>query len=160
MRIRSFVDSDLPTLVELTIETFGPFYEGYVREVMGEAVFAHQHGHWAQDYRDDVPTLYNPAAGKHVAVAEVDDSIAGYVAWRPGERPRSGEIYLLAVRASQRRQHVGRDLCEYAIAAMKADGAEVVSIGTGGDDFHAPARAFYESLGCVKLPVAVYFREL
>jgi hypothetical protein len=43
---------------------------------------------------------------------------------------------------------------------MRAEHAEYVEIGTGGDDFHAPARAFYESLGCVKLPVAVYFREL
>jgi len=27
-----------------------------------------------------------------------------------------------------------------------------VEIGSGGDDFHTPARVFYESLGCIQLP--------
>ena len=43
---------------------------------------------------------------------------------------------------------------------MRAENADYVEIGTGGDTFHAPARAFYESLGCTQLPLAVYFREL
>ena len=41
---------------------------------------------------------------------------------------------------------------------MRAQGAEV-DIGTGGDGFHVPARAD-ESLGCIKFPLAVYFRTL
>ncbi|QEU90176.1 hypothetical protein [Streptomyces kanamyceticus] len=39
-------------------------------------------------------------------------------------------------------------------------GAEVVEIDTGGDRFHAPARALYEALGCTPLPRTVYFRQL
>jgi hypothetical protein len=31
----------------------------------------------------------------------------------------------------------------------------VVEVGTGGDDFHAPARALYESLRFHLVPVAV-----
>ncbi|MFJ6853057.1 hypothetical protein ACIQM3_21460 [Streptomyces sp. NPDC091271] len=42
-----------------------------------------------------------------------------------------------------------------AFGEMRKLGAEVVEIGTGGDPFHAPARALYESLGCVHIPVAV-----
>lgn len=107
MRVRPFADSDLPRLIELTIETFRPFFEGHVRPLLGDEVFRHQHGQWEQDYRDELPTLHNPAAGRHVAVAEVGGAIAGFVAWAPDVRPRSGQIYLLAVSSSHRRQGGG-----------------------------------------------------
>ena len=40
MRIRSFLQHDLARLTELTIETFGPFYEGSFRPLVGEVVQA------------------------------------------------------------------------------------------------------------------------
>jgi ribosomal protein S18 acetylase RimI-like enzyme len=120
-------------LIELTIETFRPFYEGYVHLLLGEEVFQHQHGRWEQDYRDEIPALHDPAAGRHVAVAQTGESIAGYVSWKPGEKPNSGQIYLLAVSPPHRRRHVGRQLCLHAIHQMKADGVEFVEIGSDSD---------------------------
>jgi ribosomal protein S18 acetylase RimI-like enzyme len=160
IHIRPFAVSDLPRLIELTIETFRPFYEGYVHSLLGDEVFQHQHGQWEQDYRDEVPTLHDPAAGRHVAVAQIGESIAGYVAWKPGEKPRSGRIDLLAVSSSHRRQHVGRQLCLHAIKEMKADAVEFVGIGTGDDAFHAAARTLYESLGFTKIPIAGYLKRI
>ncbi len=55
---------------------------------------------------------------------------------------------------------MGAALCEHAFAQMRMLGAEVVEIGTGGDSFHAPARALYERLGFVPLPVVAYYRQL
>lgn len=43
---------------------------------------------------------------------------------------------------------------------MRAAGVQVVELGTGGDEFHAPARRLYESLGFSLVPVAVYLRAL
>lgn len=43
---------------------------------------------------------------------------------------------------------------------MKATGVNVVGIGTGEDDFHAPARALYESLGLTKIPIAAYLGKV
>jgi ribosomal protein S18 acetylase RimI-like enzyme len=160
MDIRPFEDRDLPCLVEITLHTFRPFYENYVRPLLGEDVFRHQHGQWEQDYREQVPALHDPATGRHVAVAEIDGGVVGYVAWRPGERPHSGQIDLLAVSPSQRRHAVGRRLCLHAISAMKADGVEVVGIGTGDDAFHAAARALYEDLGFIKIPIAGYLKRI
>jgi hypothetical protein len=51
-------------------------------------------------------------------------------------------------------------LLEHAFAHMKDRAVEVVSIGTGGDWFHAPARALYESVGCKPFPSVTYFKEL
>jgi ribosomal protein S18 acetylase RimI-like enzyme len=160
MRVRPFVDSDLQTLIDLTIETFRPFYEGYARPLLGDEVFHHQHGQWEQDYRTEVPTLHDPGAGRRVAVAQIGAAIAGYIAWQRDERPHSGRIYLLAVLPSHRRQQVGRQLCLHAIQEMQADGVEFVGVGTGDDAFHTAARALYEGLGFIKIPTAAYLKKI
>jgi hypothetical protein len=48
----------------------------------------------------------------------------------------------------------------WSIKAAERHGEVVVSIGTGGDDFHAPARALYESLGFTPFPTVNYTRAL
>jgi len=160
MHIRPFADRDLPSLINLTIETFRPFFEGYVHPLLGDEVFRHQHGQWEQDYRDELPSLHDPAAGRHVAVAQIEAGIAGYVAWQPGDRPASGQIAMLAVSSSQRHHGVGRSLCLHAIHEMKADHIDFVGIGTGDDAFHTAARGLYESLGFTKIPIAGYLRRI
>ena len=160
MHIRTFTQPDLALITELTIETFGPFYENYFRPLVGEVVFANQHGAWREDYRVQVAQLHDPEQHKFVAVAESDGTIFGYVAWSVDPARRNASLSHLAVAAEQRRNHAGTALCEHAFGEMRALGAEVVEIGTGADPFHAPARALYERLGCTQLPIAVYYREL
>lgn len=160
MLIRPFVQRDLEPVTELTIATFRPFYEDHFRPLVGQMVFANQHGDWRGDYRTQLAELHSPEQHKHVAVAEVNDAIAGYVAWSVAPDQRNASVTLLAVAPEHRRHSVGTALCEHAFTEMRALGAEVVEIGTGGDPFHAPARALYERLGCTPLPVTVYYRQL
>jgi ribosomal protein S18 acetylase RimI-like enzyme len=160
MLIRPFVQPDLTRLIALTIETFRPFYEDSFRPLVGEVVFANQHGNWRDDYRTQVAELHDPDQHRYVAVAEVDGAVAGYVAWNVDPARRNGSITHLAVSAEHRRHHTGTALCEHAFDEMRNLGVEVVEIGTGGDPFHAPARALYERLGCTMLPIAVYYRQL
>lgn len=160
MHIRGFVQHDLTPLTELTIETFRPFYEDVFRPLVGEAVFANRHGDWRDDYRKQVAELHAPERDMYVAVAETEDGIAGYVAWSVDPARRNGSVTILAVTDEHRRRHVGTALCEHAFEEMRILGAEAVEIGTGGDSFHAPARALYERLGCTPLPVTVYYRQL
>jgi ribosomal protein S18 acetylase RimI-like enzyme len=160
MLIRSYVQHDLTPVTDLTIETFRPFYEDSFRPVVGEVVFANQHGKWRDDYREQVAGLHDPSQYRYVAIAEAGGAIAGYVAWSVDPARRNATVTILAVAAGHRRHHVGTALCEHAFDAMRTLGAEVVSIGTGGDPFHAPARALYERLGCTPFPTAVYYRQL
>ena len=160
MQLRSFVQQDLTRVIDLTIETFGPFYEEYFRPVVGEIVFARQHGGWRDDYRKLVPSLHDPVNGKHVVVAESDGSIVGYVGWNVDPERERGEIEIVAVCLEHRGRRIGAALCEHALADMKARGARIVEIAAGGDGFHAPARMLYERLGCTPYPVTVYFKEL
>jgi ribosomal protein S18 acetylase RimI-like enzyme len=158
--IRSLFQHDLARITDLTVETFRPFYEDSFLPLMGDVIFANQHGNWRDDYRQQVAELHDPDQHKHVAVAELDGAIAGYVAWNVSPARRNGEITHLAVAVEHRRHHVGTALCEHVFGEMRALGAEVATIGTGADAFHAPARALYERLGCTMLPVAVYYRQL
>jgi ribosomal protein S18 acetylase RimI-like enzyme len=123
-------------------------------------IFANQHGNWRDDYRKQVAELHDPKRHKYVAVAEIGGVIAGYVAWNVDPVRGNGQIEILAVAPEHRRERVGTGLCEHAFGEMRRLGARVVQIGTGGDSFHAPARALYERLGCIQLPVAVYYRQL
>ena len=160
MLIRSFDESDRARLTELTIETFRPIFEDVYPALLGEVIFANQWRNWREDYHTEVAGLHDPQAHKFVAVAEVDGAIAGYTGWRVDPDTKYACIEILAVDAGHRRSHVGAALCEHAFAQMRALGAEMVEIRTGADDFHTPARALYESLGCIQYPTAAYYREL
>ncbi|HUX05596.1 MAG TPA: GNAT family N-acetyltransferase [Acidimicrobiales bacterium] len=160
MYVRPFADSDLRILIDLTVETFRPFYEGYVRALLGEEIFQHQHGEWEREYHDELPTLLDPTAGRFIAVGVIDDAVEDLVSWKFGGRPHHGEIYLLAVASTHRDRRLGRVLCEYAIQHMKAAGVGVVGIGTGDDAFHYAARMLYEDLGFTKIPVAAYLKRI
>ena len=162
MHIRPFIEADLPALVELTVETFRPLFEDQVRPAYGKELFELHHGRWQQDYRDEIPTLDDPAAGRWIAVAESGGAPVGLVAWSiDTARPDHGRIQLLAVSQPHRRADIGRRLCEHALEALKAGGVKVVELGTGGEDtFHAPARALYESLGFLRVPIAGYIKRI
>jgi ribosomal protein S18 acetylase RimI-like enzyme len=105
-------------------------------------------------------TLHEPATRRWIAVAEADGAIAGLVAWNIAGRRDHGRIYRLAVSQPYRRGQVGRQLCLQALEVMKADGVEVVELGTGEDTVHTAARALYESLGFTKVPIAGYIKRI
>jgi len=160
VHFRSSAPHDFSTLLDLTVRVFEPFYEKSFRPLLGETVYAVQHGAWRSDYRQELRSLLEPAPGNGFSVAEEDGVLLGYIAWHTDPVRGHGEITLLAVDAEHRGRGIARALCEHAMDRMRRDGARIVEISTGGDDFHAPARALYEELGCTPIPVAVYFKEL
>ncbi|WP_433214870.1 GNAT family N-acetyltransferase [Microtetraspora malaysiensis] len=160
MSIRPLSDTDLTAIIALAVDVFGPFHEQSFRPAVGETVFVNQDADWRQDYARQIPHLHAPAEHRQVAVAEVAAEVAGFVAWTASPDARNGEITHLVVAAAHRRARLGTALCEHAFAQLRLAGAEVVRIGTGGDDFHAPARRLYESLGCTAFPLVTYYRLL
>jgi ribosomal protein S18 acetylase RimI-like enzyme len=118
------------------------------------------HGDWREDYHQQVRGLHDPDAHKWVAVAELDGVVVGFVAWQVDPVKRYGQVEFLLVDQRHRRQAIAEQLCAHAFADLRARDIHVVEIGTGGDPFHAPARAFYESLGMTSFPVVYYYKEL
>lgn len=159
MLIRDYQESDLPVLVDLTIDAFRPLFEHDLPAIWGREVVAHDHPHWEDDYRRQVPSLHDPAAGKIITIAEENEDILGYVGWDVS-RGTSGQLEMVTVRESARGRGVARALCEHVLDRMRTHNITVVHIGTGGDPFHAPARALYESLGFRGWPTCDYARVL
>jgi hypothetical protein len=75
MLIRPFIAQDEQTVLDLTLDTFEPFYEGSFRPLMGEVIFAVQHADWREEYARTVRRLHEPGAGKYLDVAEVAGSL-------------------------------------------------------------------------------------
>ncbi|MDA3645071.1 GNAT family N-acetyltransferase [Saccharopolyspora indica] len=160
MDIRPLDPADPPALLDLAVTAFGPFFEDSFRPHVGETVFANRHGDWREDYRRHLAGLHDPDGGKFAAVARADGQVAGFVGWVLQATERHGEIDILAVSPAHRRLGIGAALAEHAMAHLRAAGVEVISIGTGGDDFHAPARALYESLGFTPFPNVSYTKAV
>lgn len=93
-------------------------------------------------------------------VAEVGGLVVGFVARTVNRTKRHGDVEFVAVDDEYRRRGVASALCQRVFDAMGQDEVEVVAIATGGDPFHAPARAFCERLGMTPVPVVVYFKDL
>jgi GNAT superfamily N-acetyltransferase len=160
MRIRPAEQGDLPVLVELTIEAFRPLFEEHWPALMDPVVFAHDHGRWEQDYRAQVPGFLAPERNRFVTLAEDDGGILGYTGWNVAEDGVAGHLEMVAVRPDAVRRGVGRALGRAALDRLRERGVTVVHVGTGGDDFHAPARALYESLGFTGVPAVDFSRAL
>jgi ribosomal protein S18 acetylase RimI-like enzyme len=158
MHIRDCTPSDIPALVELTIATFRPLLTGTLVDLRPE-VTEHDHGRWEDDYRAEVPAMFAPDQDRFITLAEHEGQVLGYVGWSTTNNS-SGRLEMVAVHPDARRRGVARALCTAAIAQLQQRGIAVVHIGTGGDDFHAPARALYESLGFIPYPTVDYARAL
>ena|SRR3712207_4289329 len=159
MKIRDCSPSDVPALVDLTIETFRPLFEEHLPRQLGPRVFAHDHGDWEGAYRTQVPTFYEPDHDRFITLAEEEGQIVGYVGWNVTDRD-SARLDMVAVHPTAQRRGVGTALCRHVLEQLRSREVAVVHIGTGGDTFHAPARRLYESLGFTAYPVMDYTKAL
>jgi len=80
--------------------------------------------------------------------------------WLGGVTCEPGEVVLLAVHPEFQKRGIATQLNEAALDAMKAVGAKLAIVETGGDDGHAPARRAYEKAGYTGLPIVRYFKDL
>jgi ribosomal protein S18 acetylase RimI-like enzyme len=159
VNIRDFQTSDLPGLVDLTIEAFRPLFEQHLPDQLPPQVFVHDHGDWEGDYRREVPTFHDPSNERFITLAEEEGRFLGYVGWNITEGD-SGRLEMVAVHPVTQRRGVGTALCRDVMERLRSRGVTVVHIGTGGDAFHAPARRLYESLGFTGYPVVDYTKAL
>lgn len=159
MHIRNYAPNDFDQLMDITLETFRPFYEKSFPALMDHDLHLveHQHGHWREDYQQQLAILLGKG---HCLVAAEGPSLLGYVIWRPDQRADHAHVEILAVSPTTRRSGVGQSLMEAAMDQMRADGRQFVELGTDGDWFHAPARALYERLGFRAVPLVAYLRRI
>ncbi|MFE7480549.1 GNAT family N-acetyltransferase [Streptomyces sp. NPDC057552] len=158
VHIRPFEARDLDSVVELSLRAWVPVYESFAK-VLGPEVFQRQYPDWRASQRSEVEEACT--GGKaHVWVAEAEAKVAGFVAVVLEPDGDAGAVELLAVDPECQGRHVGTTLTEFATTWMKEAGVALVSIWTGGDPGHAPARRTYEKAGYTALPLVRYYKAL
>ncbi len=72
--------------------------------------------------------------------------------------PWAGRIYLNAVNADCPGEGLGEKLYAFALRRMKEAGMKLATVGTSGDDAHAPARRAFEKVefAAAILPLNLY----
>jgi ribosomal protein S18 acetylase RimI-like enzyme len=158
-QIRPFEDRDAQAVVDLSLRTWAPVFAS-LEQVLGSEIFKRMHPDWREDQQRAVEDICT-AQRKRVWVAEVDGTVAGFVAIELHHPERSmGEISMLAVDPDYQGGGIGTALTEFALERLEEAGMKVAMVETGGDPGHAAARRTYEKAGYVLLPIARYFKNL
>lgn len=158
--IRAYAPSDLPDLHTIRAAAFAPVFASF-RSIVGPEIAALGLATSEQEQADLLDSIAKPDSGHAIAVAEVNGARVGFVSWKPDIAPGVGEITLNAVHPDQGGRGIGTALYEHALAALKAGGMKLATVGTGGDPSHAPARRTYEKVGfSVHIPSIYMYRKL
>ena len=158
--IRAYAPDDLATLHAIRAAAFAPVFASF-RDIVGPEIATLGLATAEQEQAELLDAIAKPDSGHGIAVAEVNSAIAGFVSWKPSTAPGIGEITLNAVHPHYGGKGVGTALYDHALAALKAAGMQLATVGAGGDPSHAPARRAYEKAGfSVNLPSIYMYRRL
>ncbi len=157
-RIRSLQAADIEAVVEFSLRAWEPVFASFAR-VLGSKVYQQVYPDWRASQAKTVETVCRDDKAM-VSVAEVDGRPVGYVAVYLDVDAGSGEIDMLAVDPEAQGAGIGTALTDYAVEQMRAAGVALASVGTGGEEGHAPARRTYEKAGFVGLPLVRYYKKL
>ena len=128
------------------------------KKLMGDDLYGHFFDQWQDKKRNSVITKLESGNGY---IALVDGEVAGFITYHMDFETKNGEIWENAVDSDYKGMGIGTKLYEFVMIIMKENGMEYITVTTGGDDGHAPARRAYEKAGFEKfLPSVKYFKKL
>lgn len=157
--MRPYAKADYRRVLDICIKAFEPIHAGF-EQALGARIFELHYHDWRWQYAKTIRGI--PAAGDEtrVFVAELDGFVAGFVFTMVDKKRKTGEIGLNAVDPKWQGRGIGRAMYAFALEDLKERGAAVVSVGTGGDAAHEPARRAYEALGFDKAIPGMYLFKL
>ena len=158
--IRSFEESDLDAIVELSLRAWEPVFES-LRDVLGEPIFDRLHRPDWRTVQADAVRSSCTSEDRDVFVAVADEGPVGFAtivlnAFHEG----MGVVEMIAVDPVYQRRGIATQLMDRSAEHMREQGMDIAALETGGDRGHAPARAMYESSGYTALPGVRYLKLL
>ena len=160
MDIRSFEESDLDAIVDLSLRAWEPVFES-MRRVLGDAIFARLHRPEWRAVQAEAVRLTCTTDERVVYVPVADGRPVGFAAVAlDAFHDRMGVVDVIAVDPDYQHRGIATRLMERSVEHMRAHGMDIAAVGTGGDEGHRPARALYESLGYTALPGVRYLKLL
>jgi ribosomal protein S18 acetylase RimI-like enzyme len=158
LHIRPLCDSDVETVVELSLAAWEPVFESFQR-ILGPRIYPLIYPDWRKSQTEGVEGVCRDGEKTTVWVAEHAGAVVGFIAYE-FHKDDTAEVILLAVHPDHQNLGIGTALNAFALERMKAGGAKYAVVGTGGDPGHAPARRSYEKAGYTGLPLVRYYRDL
>lgn len=157
--IREATQDDFDALAHLTVLAFEPVFDSFA-ELLGPEIFPVVYPDWRVEQRGHVEAAYKNDEVT-VMMADADGTAAGLITYAFNHETKIGEVQFLAVHPEYQNAGIGTQLNEFVTQKMAAVGMKVVTVGTGGDRSHAPARRVYEKAGfTAALPSVYYFKKL
>lgn len=157
--IRPVAPDEIDELVELALAAWAPVFRSFER-LLGDGIYSQLYPDWRASQQATVEAICRDAADITTWVADLDGTIAGFVAFSLNHEAGEGEVELLAVHPSHQNRGIGTALNRAVLAEMKERGMKRAVAGTGGDPGHAPARRSYEKAGYRAFPQARYYQDL
>ena len=135
---------------------------GVYADLIGEELHDVFFDNWQGNVDNGFVASFVTAMGENRAfVAKDEDKVVGFAYYRALEEHKTANIGYSAVRPEYKKKGIGSMLYQKMMDSMKAEGFQYVSVSTGLDDAHAPARKAYERAGFQKnLPSVRYFQKL
>jgi ribosomal protein S18 acetylase RimI-like enzyme len=151
LSIRGYRPEDLPTIKQLTLDSFaGVTLEQNVEDKLGQL-----HGHdwrWRKARHLDEDAAVHPAG---IFVAELQGRIVGYITTRLDPEAGRGRIPNLAVASELRGQGLGRQLIEHALDYFRREGLVYAMIETMAQN--EIGNRLYPSCGFIEVARQVHF---
>lgn len=157
--LRAFDEADLPALHRVREAAFAPVFASF-RSIVGAEIAAIAFARAEVDQGTHLDEICANGSGHQVLVVSASASpeaggagahggatVVGFVAFSVDSAARTGEIGLNAVHPDWAGRGIGTWMYQEALSRMKAAGAAVATVGTGGDSSHAAARRAYAKAG-------------
>jgi len=147
--------ADIEAACEIAVEAWTPIREVFRRE-LGDELYEAYFTDWQTAKKKAVTQELLSGRGY---VTKQNGKVVAFISYRM--EGNKGVIGTNAVSPEARGHGLGTKQYEFVFDRMREEGAEFVSVHTGGDDGHAPARRAYEKAGFQEfLPSRVYYKKL
>jgi len=157
IKIISAEEKYIDQAIKIAIDAWTPIREEF-RRLLGDEIYASQFTDWQTKKAESVKGQLLSGKG-YVALSE--DKVLGFISYMIHKDTNTGEILANAVSLDARGIGVGTMMYNFVTDKMKSEGVKFVTVHTGLDDAHAPARRAYEKAGfSLSLPSVQYYKKL
>lgn len=158
--IRLFVSGDFQKLDEIRKAAFAPVFSSF-REIVGDKIAPFAFVNAEHEQAAHLEKICAPDASQQVYVVERQGEPVAFFSISLDHKSKVGELGLNAVHPDCQGAGIAAWMYSQALDRMKQAGMAVATVGTGGDDSHAPARRAYQKAGFnIGLPSIFLYKAL
>jgi GNAT superfamily N-acetyltransferase len=159
IQIRPYTEADIEAIVELSLLAWEPVFTAW-QQILGPKIYPLAvYPDWRKSQKEEVEK-YCRNEKFLTWVAVVEEKVVGFLVYELNQETKVGEVHMLAVHPAHQNQGIGTDLNQFALQKLREGGMKLATVGTGGDEGHAPARRSYEKAGYTALPAVRYYQDL